>query len=152
MKPLCISLQPSARIGLFLSLLYMGAVAATVSLPVAMWAKAIFIFAAAVSFKRKLDEFALLRTPDAILAIRVTRKGKCYAQRQIDGWLEGELLPTTFVSSSLTILNFRYPGEPRTGTVLLCFGNADPREFRRLRMWLRWGRRDLKDPAHRGIF
>ena len=152
MKPLCISLQPSARIALFLSLLYMGAVAATVSLPVAMWPKAIFIFAAAVSFKRELDEFALLRAPDAILAIRVTRKGKFYAERQIDGWLQGQLLPTTFVSSRLTILNFRCPGEPRTRTILLCFGNADPHDFRRLRLWLRWGRLDLKDPAHRAIF
>ena len=131
MKPLSISLQPSAKIGLFLSLLYLGAVAVTVSLPVTMWPKAIFIFAAAVSYKCKLDEFALLRAPEAILAIRVTRQGKFYAQRQSDGWLEGELLPTTFVSSGLTILNFRCPGELRLRTILLCCGNADPGEFRR---------------------
>ncbi len=149
MKPLRISLQRSAEMGLFLSMLYMGAVAVTVSLPVATWPKVIFIAAAAVSFKRKLDEFALLRAPDAVLAIRVTGEGKFFARRQIDDWLEGELLPTTFVSSSLTILNFRCTGEPRPRSVLLCFGNADPGELRRLRMWLRWGRRDLQDHAHR---
>ena len=144
MKPLHISLQPSAKMGLCLSMLYVGAVAVTVSLPVALWPKTILVFAAAVSLKRKLDEFVLLRAPDAIIAIRVTGEGKVYARGRIDHWLEVELLPTTFVSSSLTVLNFRYPGEPRPRTVLLCFGNADPGEFRRLRTWLRWGRRDLE--------
>jgi hypothetical protein len=90
------------------------------------------------SLKRCLDRVALLRAPDAIVAVKVTRDGNVVARSRAYTWLECELLPSSFVSHRLTILNLRMDGIRRSREVVLCCGNVNAADLRRLRVWLRW--------------
>ncbi|MDH3287098.1 MAG: hypothetical protein OEP48_05150 [Betaproteobacteria bacterium] len=113
-----------------------GTLAALMSIPV--WAKAISIVAVLWSLKHCLGEVALLRTPGAIVVVDVTREGRVFCRTRRGEWLDCELLPSSFVSHRLTILNLRVRGTQRTRYVMLCGDNVDPADFRRLRAWLRW--------------
>jgi toxin CptA len=123
-----IVILPSVRLAVSLSVLHIAAAVLGGVLPVPAWPKGAFIVAVAWSLKRCLSEVALVRAPEAIVFCR-TPGGE---------WLQCELLPSSFVSHSLTILNLRVRGTRRARHVVLCCDNVDTEDFRRLRIWLRW--------------
>lgn len=139
MPGLRIVVAPSVRFAALLGVLHAGVAALGAWLPVPAWPKVAFIAAVAWSLKRCLDDAALLRAPSAIVAISVTSEGKVLARaRTGKAWLECELLPSSFVSHRVTILNLRARGTRRVHHVVLCCGNANADDLRRLRVWLRW--------------
>jgi hypothetical protein len=133
-----IVILPSVGFAVLLGVLHLGAAALGGMLPAPAWQTAGYIAAVAWSFKRCLDEVVLLRAPGAIVAVNVSSEGKVYAQTRGGTWLESELLPSTFVSHRLTILNLKVGATRRRRHVLLCPDNVDTADFRRLRVWLRW--------------
>jgi hypothetical protein len=133
-----IVILPSVRFGVLLCVLHLGAAALGAFLPAPLWSKTIFIAAVACSLKRCLDEVALLRAPEAIVAVNVTSEGKVIARTRDGACLECKLLPSSFVSRRLTILNLRARGTWRKRHVVLCCGNVNAGDLRRLRVWLRW--------------
>jgi toxin CptA len=134
---------PSVRLAVSLSVLHIAAGVLSGVLPVPAWPKGAFIAAVAWSLNRCLSEVALLRAPGAIVAVNVTPDGRVFCRTPGGEWLDCKLLPSSFVSHSLTILNLRVRGNRRARHVVLCRDNVDAEDFRRLRIWLRWaaGRR-----------
>ena len=121
-----------------LSALHVVAGALAALMPIPGWAKAISIVAVLWSLKHCLGEVALLRSPGAIVAVDVNGEGRVSCRTRRGEWLDCELLPSSFVSHRLTILNLRVRGTQQTRHVVLCRDNVDPTDFRRLRAWLRW--------------
>jgi len=138
MPTLRIVILPSAGLGALLLVLHLGAAALGAWLPAPVWPKAVFLAALAWSLKRRLEDVALLRAPGAIVAICVTSDGRVLARTRDGTWLRCELLPSSFVSYRLTVLNLRAHGTHSVRNVVLCCGNVNASDLRRLRVWLRW--------------
>ena len=138
MKPLYISVVPSPGLAILVIVVYSGAAAVGALLPIDPALKVVLIVSVAWSLWRTLQAVAFLRAPRAITALRVTGNGHLFAQVHGGAWLECELLPSSYVSSCLTILNLRDRCDRRLRHVVLCCGNANIADFRRLRTWLRW--------------
>ena len=75
---------------------------------------------------------------NAVLALRIARDGALHLHIRKDGWREGELLGSSYVSSVLTVINVRLPGERRMRSVVLLSDSIQGDDYRRLRVWLRW--------------
>ena len=107
-------------------------------MPLANWGKAALILFVFWSLKHCVWQEALLRAPDSIIAVNITREGRIVGRTRRGDCLDCELLPSTFVSYRLTILNLRDRATRRIRHVVLCSDNVDAADFRRLRAWLRW--------------
>jgi len=138
MPTLRVLILPSVRLAVLLSVLHLAAGALVCWLPFPLWPKAAFVVAAAWCLRRCLNEVALLRAPRAIVAVAITGEGRVIAFTGGGAVLECELLPSSFVSHRLTVLNLRPREGRRVWHVVLCCGNVNSADLRRLRVWLRW--------------
>jgi hypothetical protein len=138
MPPLRIAVLPSPALGALLCVVHLGAGALGAILPVPVWSKVILLAAVAWSLVRCLEKNALVQTPGAIVGVDVTHEGGVTVRTRDGAWLECELLPSSFVSHRLTILNLRPLGGRRERHVVLCCGNVNETDLRRLRVRLRW--------------
>jgi toxin CptA len=75
-----------------------------------------------------------------IIALRVNISGELSIQQRDGDWQEVTLLGTSFVAPYLTILNLRVGGKRWPKHVVLTADALAQDEFRRLRVWLKWGR------------
>jgi len=138
MAPLRIAVLPSARLGVLLCVVHVGAGALGAFLPVPLWSKVALFTAVAWSLVRSLQTHALVRAPGAIVGIGLNSDGGVIAHTREGTWLECKLLPSSFVSHRLTVLNVRPRGTRRERHVVLCCGNVNEADLRRLRVRLRW--------------
>jgi len=136
-----IAITPSVRLALLLCAAHLGAAGALWSVAAPLWARAALTLAIAGSLIFHLARSAALHAPDAIVALEIKDGGAVALQTRRGEWLDCELLPSSFVSSKLTIVNLRPHGRRRARHVILVPDNVDARDFRRLRMWLRWAAR-----------
>ena len=75
-----------------------------------------------------------------IIAIRVNVSGELSVQQRDGDWQDAALLGTSFVAPWLTILNFRFSTRRWPQHVVLTPDALSQDDFRRLRVWLKWGR------------
>jgi hypothetical protein len=139
MGGLRVEIAPSTRLAIALSATHVVAAALVWVVPLAVLLKVLLTFAVAVSLVYLLARDALLHAPHSIVALQ-TRDDAVLVQTRDGEWLEGEVLDTSYVSSRLTIVNFRPRRQRLIRHVVLVADNVDPREFRRFRTWLRWKR------------
>jgi toxin CptA len=133
-----ISISPSMLIAAVLCAAHVAAAGLLWAMPVPMAAKAVLTLAVAASMVVLLARDALLHAGSSIVALEVRDGGEVAAQTRRGDWLDCELLGSSYVSHRLTILNLRPRGRWATRRVLLVPDNVDARDFRRLRVWLRW--------------
>lgn len=138
MAPLRIAVLPSARLGVLLCAVHLGAGALVALLPAPDWSKVVLLAAVAWSLTWCLQTHALVRAPGAVVSIGLKNDGGVIVHTRDGAWLECELMPSSFVSYRLTVLNLRPRGIRRERHVVLCSGNVDKADFRRLRVRLRW--------------
>lgn len=138
MSALRVTILPSVPLAALLSVLHLAAGVLVCWLPLPLWPKAAFVVAAAWCLRRCLDEVALLRAPRAIVAVDIAGGGRVILRTRGGAVLECELLPSSFVSYGFTVLNLRAREARRARHVVLCCGNVDSADLRRLRVWLRW--------------
>jgi len=138
LPPLRIAVLPSPGLGALLCVLHLGAGALGVILPAPAWTKVLLLAAVAWSLVRCLERHALVRAPGAIVSVNVTSEGGVLARTRNGASLECEVLPSSFVSHRLTILNLRPRGTRQERHVVLCCDNVNETDLRRLRVRLRW--------------
>jgi toxin CptA len=148
MTDLRIPVGPSARIAVGLSATHFASAALLWLVPLAAWAQALLTLAIAASLVYLMARHALLHAPHSIVTLQ-TRDAAVSLQARNGDWLEGDVLDSSYVSPRLTIVNFRPRGRRRARHVILVPDNVDPRDFRRLRTWLRWKRSEpvMGDPV-----
>jgi toxin CptA len=137
---LLISLRPSRRLTLALVLAYLSAASAVAATDLPLWltipvGSALLAYGAVTAART-----ALLRAADAIVAVQAGRPDRLPFQTRDGAWHEGRLLGTSYVAPYLTVLNLSEPGTRRPRHVLILPDGIDAEDFRRLRVWLRWGR------------
>ena len=118
--------------------------------PIPVLGKSVFTLAIVVSLAYFLARDALLHAPHSIVALELRDGGGVSLQTRRGEWIEGAVLDSSYVSPYLTVVNFRLRGGRATRNVVLLSDNLDPRDGRRLRMWLRWKRGDGSAPAPAG--
>lgn len=130
--------MPSVRLAVLLCATHFAAAVAVWWTPMPVWPQTALVIAIAASLVYYLARNAALHAPEAIVALEIKGDGAVAFQTRRGEWLHCELLPSSFVSRNLTIVNLRPHGRRYARHVILVPDNVDARDFRRLRVWLRW--------------
>lgn len=148
MTELRISVYPSMFLAGALGATHFAAAALLWMVPLPVLVQVALTFAIGASLIYLMARNALLHAPDSIVALEA-RDDAISLQTRIGDWLEGDVLHSSYVSSRITIVNFRLHGRGRVRHVILVPDNVDSREFRRFRTWLRWkrGEKPVTHPA-----
>lgn len=75
---------------------------------------------------------------NAVTALRIETDGVLRLHTARRGWVAGELLGSSYVTSFLSVINLRVADERRMRSVVLLPDSIGRDEYRRLRVWLRW--------------
>lgn len=118
--------------------------------PIPVVGKAVFTLAVAVSLIFFMARDAALHAAHSIVALELRDTGGIAFQTRRGDWVDSEVLGSSYVSPRLTIVNLRPQGRWKTRRVILMPDNVDPRDFRRLRMWLRWKQGEGREPLPEG--
>ena len=142
-----VAVSPSVRLALALCAVHSIAAALLWLVPIPALAKAGTTLAIAVSLVYFLARDAALHAAHAIVALELDDSGSLFFQTRGGRRVECELLGSTYVSPALTIVNLQPRSRARARRVILVEDNVDPRDFRRLRTWLRWKRGEHDGPG-----
>lgn len=140
-----IAISPSVRLAIALCAAHIAAAGLFWLVPMPPLAKATLTLAAAVSLVFFLARDAALHAPQAIVALEIQNGGISFHTRAGD-WVGCEVLGSSYVSPGLTIVHLRPHGRRWTRRVILVPDNVDQRDFRRLRVWLRWKHGEGREP------
>lgn len=135
-----ISVGPSVLIAVGVSLVHVSAAALLWMVPFPVIVKAVVTLAIALSLVYFMARDAALHAKASIVALEVREDGEIACQTRSGEWIECELLPSTYVTPRVTVINLRPHRGWLSRRVILVRDNVDARDFRRLRMWLRWKR------------
>lgn len=135
-----LKLRRSYRLASLLAIAHAAAGGALLSCDVLLDVRLILACAVALSFVVSVRRAALLNTRDSIVALEWSEDGGVNFQTRDGIWHSARLLPTTFVTAPLTIINLRAADRPRVRHVVLMADSADGDAYRRLRVRLQWDR------------
>lgn len=142
-----ISVSPSVRLAIALCVAHLAAAGLLWLVPIPPLGKGAFTLAIAVSLVYFLARYAALHAANAIVALELKSGGGISFHTRDGKWVDCELSGSSYVSPGLTIVNLLPRGRGRTRHVILVPDNVDPRDFRRLRMWMRWKNGPSSEPA-----
>ena len=133
-----IPIAPSVRLAVALCAAHLAAAALPWLVPFPALAKGALTLAVAISLIYFLARDAALHAANAIVALEL-KDGGGIAYRTRDGnWVESELSDSSYVSPGLTIVVLQPRGGGRARRAIILPDSVDARDFRRLRMWMRW--------------
>ncbi len=135
-----IEVAPSMMLASVLGVTHLAAAGMLWLAPIPDLGKAAFTFAIAISLIYFMARNALLHAAQSIVALEIREGREIQFQTRIGEWIECDLLGSSYVSPRLTIVSFRPRGSWAARHVIFVPDNVDARDFRRLRMWLRWKR------------
>ena len=133
-----ISISPSVWIAAALCLTHVAAATLIWVFPMPDMGKLALTVAIALSLVFFVARDAALHAAHAIVAIEIRDGGEAAFQTRRGDWFDCEVLGSSFVSPHITIVNLRPLLRWGTRRLILVPDNVDPRDFRRLRTWLRW--------------
>ena len=142
-----VAVSPSVRLAAAICVVHLLAGVLLWLVPLPAPGKSVITLAIAVSLVFLLARDAALHATNAIVALDIREDDTVSYRTRRGEWVDCELLGSSYVSPHLTIVNLRPHGRRRTRRVILVPDNVDPRDFRRLRMWLRWKRGDIPESA-----
>jgi toxin CptA len=121
-----------------------GACLILLFMPLPLWIGLPLCMMAAVSgYYHVMD--ALLRLPWSLIAFELNGKGELHVLRRDGSRHHAQILPTSVVTPSLTLLNFKVGDTVWRRHMLITPDRVDAEAFRRLRVWLRWSRQAISD-------
>lgn len=139
-----ISISPSVRLAVALCVAHLAAAGLLWLVPIPALGKGAVTLGIAVSLVYFLARDAALHAGNAIVALELKSGGGISFDTRDGEWVDCELSGSSYVSPRLTIVNLQPRGKRRARHVILLSDNVDPRDFRRLRMWMRW----KTEPGH----
>ncbi len=133
-----ISLRPSWILAAILAVAHGTAIAmiALISLP--LWLQLIAIAALVLSLMFNARQYALLRSPNAVVAIDIASDDAFSVQIRSGDRIECEVLGSTYVTAFLAVLNLREKDSGAVRRAVILSDSVDKEDFRKLRVWLRW--------------
>ena len=142
-----VSVSPSVRLAAAVCVVHFAAAVLLWLMPLPVTGKSVITLVIAVSLVFFLARDAALHATNAIVALEIGEDDAVSYQTRGGEWVDCELLGSSYVSPRLTIVNLQPHGRRGVRRVILVPDNVDARDFRRLRMWLRWKRGDGPDSA-----
>jgi toxin CptA len=133
-----IAVSPSVLLAIAICVAHLLAAGLLWLLPIPAPGKSVLTLLIAVSLVFLLARDAALHSAHAIIALEIKDDGVISFQTRSGAWVDCTLLASSYVSPRLTILNLRPASGKGKRRVIIVPGNVDSRDFRRLRMWLRW--------------
>ena len=133
-----IRLKPSGYLTLLLSAAHTIAIGLVLALPLPIGLKLVTTLVFCVSLVFYLKRNAWLAAPNSIIALEIMEDCACAIETHSGKRLDCILLPTSYVSASLTILNLRADGEMLARHIVILPDSINPEDFRKLRVLLRW--------------
>jgi hypothetical protein len=115
-----------------------GIMAVLVIIDIAWWLRAVAIVAIATSLALQLRRSVLRIGDRCAVGLHVGGDDVLVVETRSGGKLQCEVLPGTFVSSLITVLNLRARDDRRRLNSIVCCDCVDADVFRKLRVWLRW--------------
>jgi len=139
-KPIRLDFKPSPLLIGILAGAAVGACTILICMPIGVLFKiGLCLMVLLASGYHVLDK-GLRRFPWSCTGLALDAKGGFTASTRADAVQNITILPSSFVASYLTILNYRVEGKRWQRSVLLLPDNVEQDAFRRLRVWLRWAR------------
>jgi toxin CptA len=143
-----LTLRPSRRLAAILIVAHAAAGGLMLALSLPPWLTAAGSVMLLVSAVRGVHRYALLRGPGAITALVFSDREAVDLTLRDGSTQDGRVLGSSTVGTSLTILNIALVGKRLPVHVVLMGDSLAAEEFRRLRVWLRWGPRPQdEEPA-----
>lgn len=133
-----ISVSPSVRLAVVLCLTHLFAAGLLWLVPIPALAKGVATLAIAFSLIYFLARDAALHAASAIVALELKDRGGIAFRTRDGTWVESELSASSYVSPALTVVVLQPRGRGRTRRAIILPDSVDARDFRRLRMWMRW--------------
>jgi toxin CptA len=133
-----ICLRPSRILLAALAAAHLGALAVVLAMPLEAWLKSGLVLVAAASMGHALLHFGMLHGPNAVVALKLSGAG-LEAETRAGAWFPATVLGSSFVSPWLTVLHLKLEGRRFVLPVVLLPDSLAADDFRRLRVWLRWG-------------
>lgn len=142
-----ITIGPSRRLALILGGAHLGVLAVLAVLPIALWMQvcgaALLLLSAVLTIAHHA-----LRRGGAVTALEFSDREQVRVQMHDAAWHAGRVLGTSTVGTMLTVLNIRLDVRRWPVHVLILGDSMDAEDYRRLRVWLRWGPRPVTaDPS-----
>jgi toxin CptA len=138
-KPIRLDFKPSRRLLLALGFAAPVAITVLAILPVSLWIKllAISVVVSMASY-HILD--AMQRLPRSCVSLSLDTKGAWQLVTRDGNRYDATILASSFVAPYMTILNCSLTGRWLQYHIVILPDAVDGDAFRRLRVWLRWGR------------
>jgi len=131
-------ISPSVRLAIALCAVHLAAAGLLWLVPIPALAKGALTLTIAVSLIYFLARDAALHAANAIVALELKDGGGISFRTRDGNWVESELSESSYVSPGLTIVVLQPRGKGRTRRAIILPDSVDARDFRRLRMWMRW--------------
>jgi toxin CptA len=132
-------LRPSRQLAVILGCAHLGALLALAMLPVAWWLKAGGAAVLLLSTAYAIRRYAWRRGRGAVTALHCIDREQLRVRMHDGNWHAGRVLGSSTVGTSLTLLNIALDGRRLPIHLVLPGDSLAADEFRRLRVWLRWG-------------
>jgi toxin CptA len=133
-----IAISPSVSLAAALCAAHVAAAIVLWLIPIPVMGKLALTMAVALSLIFFVARDAALHAPHSIVALEIRDGGEAALQTRRGDWHDCEVLGSSYVSPRLTIVNLRPRRRRGSRRLILLPDNVDPRDFRRLRVWLRW--------------
>jgi len=85
---------------------------------------------------------SLRQLPGRLQGLNLAMDGTFSVRLMSGEWVPAEVLDSSFVKPWLTVLHLRLEDRRRMLPLVLLADMLDPEDFRRLRVWLHWGRKE----------
>lgn len=133
-----ITLRSSPILGLTLAGAHIAAALLLLPLELANGVKIVLWALIAGGLVQVVLRHVFLRTRTAVIGIELGENDSANIRNRDGDWQQARILPTTYVSPFLTIINLRVPQRLWARHMVIAPDSLDAEDFRRLRVWLRW--------------
>jgi toxin CptA len=141
MAILSVHRKPSYRLAAILSIVHLatGSLLGLLALPLGV--KVIIVVVLIISLIHYLRQDALLTANNAVVAFVLLDKMQCTVTTYSGESMSCAVMSSTFVAPYLTVLNLKSTKKFFAYSVVILPDSIDAEEFRQLRVWLHWRRR-----------
>ena len=138
-KPLYMVLKPSRQLFAAFALAGVSATLIVVSMPLVLWVKLIGCFVIPTSTAYFIARDALLLLPWSWQGIELNAKGELFFFAKDGAKRKAMIETTSFVTAYMMLLNITLETNRWRRHAVILTDSADSEEFRKFRVWLRWG-------------
>ena len=140
-------LQPSCRLAAVLIAAHAAVAGLLWLLPLPAWALSGMALLLTANAVHAVAHHALRRGRRAVAALEFSDREQVHVGWRDGSWRTGRILGTSTVGATLTVLNIALAGRRLPLHVVVPGDSLAADDFRRLRVWLRWGPRNAGDAA-----